>query len=295
MRKKGIDYLSERKIKDNSMKTCKYCGSSLLVKYGTYHGTQLLWCKTCKRKLRECDLPFHSKVSASKISSTLIMYFCDESINAIRAYLRNEYDYYPSKSVIVKWINKYSEIAQKALSHYKPLISDQWIVIESIIKISKLKVRVLDIIDYRTRYLLSSNTILADTEIGIEKLLNQAIDIGGIIPTAITWDIASLKPDSRGTCHLPDYLPESIQFVKSKKLNQNNDESYIPSERNKILAGLRSMESAKQFLGRYNIHYNYFRPNDALGGSTPARAAGIEYPYKTWADIITKISPPKNT
>lgn len=223
------------------------------------------------------------------------MYFCDESIDAIRAYLRNEYDYYPSKSVIVKWINKYTEIAQKALSHCKPHISDQWIVRESIIKIRKLKVSVLDIVDCQTRYLLSSSTILAATEMRIEKLLNQAIDIGGIIPTTITWDLGLLKPDSRGTYHLPDYLLESIQFVKSKKLNQNNDESYIPSERNKILAGLRSMESAEQFLRRYNIHYNYFRPNDALGGSTPARAAGIQYPYKTWADIINKISPQKNT
>jgi hypothetical protein len=209
--------------------------------------------------------------------------------------LRDQYDYYPSKSVIVKWICKYTEIAQKALSQYKPHVSDKWMVTEDIVKLNKKRVHVLDIIDCRTRYILSTDIILETTEASIEKLLNQAIDIGGIKPAVINWNSALLNPDSRRIYHIPDYMLESIQFVNNLRFNRSDYEPYIPIERNKILAGLRSTQSANQFLLRYNIHYNHFRPNDALGGKTPAKAAGIEHPFKTWADIINKISPPKNT
>lgn len=33
-------------------------------------------------------------------------------------------------------------------------------------------------------------------------------------------------------------------------------------------------------------HYNLFRPHEGLGGKTPAEAAGIEAPFKSWKDVV---------
>ena len=36
------------------------------------------------------------------------------------------------------------------------------------------------------------------------------------------------------------------------------------------------------------VHYNFFRPHEALKGRTPAWAAGVRFPYANWADVVRK-------
>lgn len=52
------------------------------------------------------------------------------------------------------------------------------------------------------------------------------------------------------------------------------------------MKGLKTIDSAIQFVAAFLVHYNYFRGNEALGGKTPAEAAGIKFPYKDWAEVI---------
>lgn len=34
------------------------------------------------------------------------------------------------------------------------------------------------------------------------------------------------------------------------------------------------------------MHYNFFRPHEALGDRTPAEKAGIKFLYKNWMDVV---------
>jgi hypothetical protein len=35
----------------------------------------------------------------------------------------------------------------------------------------------------------------------------------------------------------------------------------------------------------YLVYYNYFKPNEALNGKTPAEAAKVDYQIKNWKDL----------
>jgi hypothetical protein len=52
------------------------------------------------------------------------------------------------------------------------------------------------------------------------------------------------------------------------------------------MKGLKTLDTAIQFVDGFLVHYNYFRGNEALDGKTPAEEAGIKFPYKNWAEVI---------
>lgn len=57
-------------------------------------------------------------------------------------------------------------------------------------------------------------------------------------------------------------------------------------DRTKVMRALANRESAKLVMEGWNVHYNFFRPHSGLENKTPAQAAGIDTPYKTWSDIV---------
>ena len=75
---------------------CKYCGSSGVVKFGTYKGVQRYWCKSCQRKFKADDTLFYMQTPANQVSSALNMYYEGMSIKAIRRQLQQEYNNSPS-------------------------------------------------------------------------------------------------------------------------------------------------------------------------------------------------------
>jgi len=63
-------------------------------------------------------------------------------------------------------------------------------------------------------------------------------------------------------------------------------------QRTKVMRGLKNIESAIEFTKGWLVHYNFLRPHEALHDKTPAEVAGVDYPYKNWADI-TRHKPSK--
>jgi transposase-like protein len=115
--------------------TCKNCGSEAVVKFGTYKGTQRYFCKVCKRKFKADADIFHMKVPAEYVSSALSMYYSGMSINDIRNHLKQEHNYYPSKSIIFGWVNKYTDLASKQFKDYHPKVGDVWIADETMLDV----------------------------------------------------------------------------------------------------------------------------------------------------------------
>ncbi len=88
---------------------CKNCGSTAVVKFGNYKAVQRYWCKSCKRKFKGDSSIFHMKVPAEYVNYAVSMYYSGMSFNDIRNALRQEHGYYPSKSVIYGWVEKYAK------------------------------------------------------------------------------------------------------------------------------------------------------------------------------------------
>jgi transposase-like protein len=61
-------------------------------------------------------------------------------------------------------------------------------------------------------------------------------------------------------------------------------------ERVKTMRGLHSDKSAAVFNEGFKVYYNYIRPNQALGGKTPAEAAGVDLKLREnrWLGLVSK-------
>jgi hypothetical protein len=57
-------------------------------------------------------------------------------------------------------------------------------------------------------------------------------------------------------------------------------------DRAKVMRGLKTIESARIISEGFIMHYNFLRPNIKLRGRTPAFVAGLEFPFKTWRELV---------
>ena len=94
--------------------TCKYCGSTNIVKYGHFKNTQQWWCKDCQRKFADNKALPHMKTPIEQIAAALGMYYEGMSLNAVRRQLNQIYGNYPSDSTVYEWITRFTK---KAVSY----------------------------------------------------------------------------------------------------------------------------------------------------------------------------------
>ncbi len=155
--------------------TCKNCGSEAIVKFGSYKGVPRYWCKACKRKFKADEDVFHMKVPAEYVNRAVGEYYAGLSINDIRNLLKQDYGYYPSKSVVWKWIIKYTDLAINQFRGFHPQVGDVWTSDETMVDLDKqLKVWIYNVIDEKTRFLLASRIALSRTTHEAEMVMKEA-------------------------------------------------------------------------------------------------------------------------
>ena len=270
---------------------CKYCGETGVVKFGTYKGVQRYWCKICKRKFKADDTTFHMKLDTNLVSSALNMYYEGMSIKAIRRHLQQEHLIAPSTATIYEWIQKYTQYAVDTQDGCKPEVGSIWVADETVLKLDGENVWFWDIIDRKTRFLLASRLSHSRTTQDAQILMNRAIKTAGKEPKAVITDkLASYLDVSYG---------KGAEHRQGGPFNIENNSNLIErfhgtlKARTKVMRGLKNFESALEFMKGWLVHYNYLRPHESLNNSTPAEVAGIEYPYRNWAEIIRKHKPSK--
>lgn len=272
--------------------TCKYCGSPAVVKYGTYKSVQRYWCKSCKRKFKADDSPFHMQIPASQITSALSMYYEGMSLNAIRRHFQQEYGTMPSSSTVYEWIEKYTPIAIKAFRDYHPEVGNVWIADETVLKIDGQNVWMYDIIDEKTRFLLATRITTSRTIKDAQALMEKAARRAGIKPKMVITDKQNSYLDGIELAYGAD-----TEHVQSSPFAPTDDTQRIErfhgtlKQRTKVMRGLKNIESANEFTDGWLVHYNFFRPHESLKDKTPAEVARIDYPVKNWADVIKQLSP----
>lgn len=269
--------------------TCKNCGPENVIKKGTYKGIQLYYCKDCKRKFQADDSPFHMKVPSGVLSSALAMYYTGSSITDIRNHIRQETGYYPSKSRVFYWIEKYTEQATKYYRQYKPKVGDRWIADETMIDLDKgKKVWFWDLIDADTRFLLASRVSISRTTNDAKRLIQDAVKRAGKAPKVIITDKMKSYPDGifsalgGATEHLQS-SPFNIASESTSKVERFHESL---KERTKVMKAFRDVESLMTFTDGFLVYYNFLKPHEALKGKTPAEKAKVKYFYKTWADVV---------
>jgi putative transposase len=269
---------------------CKNCGSEHVIKFGSYKGVPRYYCKDCKRKFKADDTAFHTKYPLAWESSAVNMYFRGMAISDIRENLKQEHGYSPSKSVIYKWIDKYTELASKQFRNIQPQVGDVWLADETMVDIDRQhKVWFYDIIDRDTRFLLASRVTLSRTTHDAEMLMRDAEKRAGKKPLEVITDQNNSYMD--GIYKAFGSNTEHIQGGPFKHKETNESTSEIErfhgtlKDRTKVFRAFRDVETLIQFTQGWLIYYNYFKTHESLDGKTPAEDAHVDYKVKNWVDL----------
>lgn len=271
---------------------CKLCQSENVIKYGKYKDTQQYYCKDCHSKFNLADTTFHMKTPANQVTSALNMYYEGMSIKAIRRNLHQEYGNMPSTATIYEWIQKYTQYATDSINGYSPKkIGNTWVADETAIEIDGENVWLWDIIDYDSRFLLATRISRSRTTRDAQMLYDRAVKTAGKEPDKVITDKLASYLDVR--------YGKDTEHIQSRPFAVEDNTQIIErfhetlKQRTKVMRGLKNIESAHEFIGGWLVHYNYLRPHHSLNDKTPAEVAGIDFPYKNWADIIRKHKPSK--
>jgi len=270
---------------------CKFCGSGKhIVRYGTYKGIQRYFCRNCERKFSDTDSPEKMRYPSVQISSAITMFYEGMSESMIQRHLQQVYGTKPSTGTIHEWIVKYTKQAINKLDRYVAKTCNTWIADETVLQIGGYNVWFWDIIDDKSRFLLASHISFTRTTKHAETFLLKAFNHADCTPDIIITDKLNVYLQAvsnifgKNTKHLT-----SKGFTVQPNTNMIERFHSTLKFRTKIMRGLKSIETAQLFLDGWLIHYNFFRPHSSLKGRTPAEVARIEFPYKSWSDIVNFI------
>lgn len=266
---------------------CKFCGSKHLMRYGHNKGIQRWLCKDCKRRFVHNNALPGMRTPIVEVAAALTMFYEGTSLNGIRRNLEQIYNDYPSDSTVYGWIVRFTKVATSEVKDYKAKVGDTWIADETVLKIGGENIWFWDCIDDKTRFLLASHMSLSRGTRDARILVERAADRVGKAPKVIITDKLAAYLDGielafgADTKHLP-----------AKKLTTSPGTQLIErfhgtlKSRTKVMRGLKKRETARLIMDGWLIHYNFFRPHEALNGKTPSEKAGIRFPYKNWLDIV---------
>jgi len=212
------------------------------------------------------------------------MFYEGMSIKAIRRNLQQEYGNMPSTATIYEWIMKFTQYATDSIKGYEPKnIGSVWVADETVIEIDGQNVWLWDIIDYKTRYLLATRISRSRTTQDAQILYDRAVKKAGKEPTKVLTDKLASYLDVRygkGTEHI-----QSAPFAVEDDTQLIERFHSTLKQRTKVMRGLKNIDTAVDFIDGWLVHYNYLRPHTTLNDKTPAEVAGVDFPYKNWADI----------
>jgi putative transposase len=265
---------------------CKYCQSEHVIKYGKYKDVQYYYCKGCRHKFAATDTIPKMQYSTSKIADAINMFYEGMSLKEIRRNFIQQYNDYISDTTAFNWIRRFTEVAVIEAAQYKPLVGNVWVAGETVIDIDGEDAWLWDIMDTQTRFLIATHMSFTRTRNDAHILMEKAYLRTGIIPRIIYTNKLKAYLDGieltfgAGTTH-----KQASSFDVENNTNMIRRMQGTIKSRTKVMRGLHTIKSARQYMAGWLMHYNFFRPHMSLKDRTPAQAAGINFPFKNWKDI----------
>lgn len=268
---------------------CPYCNTSIIWKYGrNRQQAQRYYCTRCGKVFLDRDALPRMRVSVRQLGDVIGQYYGGMSLKELRRQFEQQHGGVLSRSSFDRWLSRFSKIAVKKAEEYHPKVGDKWLADECVLKIAGKNVWCWDIICSDTRFLLATHLSLTRTTKDAKTLMGKAAKVAGKAPKVIITD--SLRAYIDGielvfgseTKHI-----QSEPFTEAD-LSTNKIERWHSTlkTRTEIMRGLKSLESAQDFLDAWLVHYNYFRKHESLNDRTPGEVAGVKFPFKDWLDVI---------
>lgn len=270
---------------------CASCGSTHIQKWGWRHRAdgsrvQRFKCISCSHRWEAKTKGFEGmRANPHTITVALDLYFKGVSLRKIVDHLKQFESVNVSHVAVLKWIQKYVALMRNYVDTLRPELSRVFHADETKVNIRGQWVWLWHLMDGDTRFLLANHVSQGRTVTDAKEAFREAKTVGKTEPTVVFTDgLPSYGPATQGV------FPNSIHISNvgiQGRLNNNRMERYHGTfkERNKVMRGLKKTDSS--IIDGQRIYYNHIRPHTALGGKTPAEAAGIKTEGKNkWMTLI---------
>ncbi len=292
LRHKIVTNTDVKEIETESELLCK-CGSMNIIKIGIRHNKsgniQRFKCKECSHKWSD-NLGFaKNRINSKIITVALDLYFKGISLMKVSEHLKLFYGVSVSDVAILKWIRKFGKVVSPFVDSLVPKeMSGVYHIDEMIIHTRKEKM--LEKGHYQWLWNMMDNT----TRFWISSKVSQRREIEDA--REVFQDAKSKTPKPIAIIHdgLPAYneafakeywtmgrnKTRNIRSVSVRHdgLNQKVERlNGIFRDRERVMHGMDSKDSAQKLIDAYRIHYNFIRNHKSIG-KTPAEKAGIKLP-----------------
>jgi putative transposase len=254
---------------------------------------QQLWCKRCKRKSSDNTALPRMRSPRSHQAAVLSMFYSGMSLKDIRTHLAQEYKGDTiSRSTLERWILKFTKIAVDEAAKRAPKVGDVWIADETVLRlggdgVGGRNVWFFDLIDEDTRFLLASRLAFTRTTRAAQMLMQEAYEKANKAPKKVITDgLRAYEDGIELTFGADSKHIKSHPFTEKDSTNMIERFHSTLKTRTDIMRGLKRPEATRELLRGFLVYYNYLRPHDSLDGKTPAEVSGIQYPFKSWSDVV---------
>lgn len=277
---------------------CKYCQSDRVIKYGIDKGTQMYYCRGCRRKYARNDTLPQMHTRTADLAEALNLYYSGMSLNDIRRNFIDQDNNYFSKATINNWITRFTAAAIKETNSIKPDVSHCWLIKEIAIGFDPEKVIMGQIylksrsvrkaglrliLDTHSRFLISLHWDSEDDFTDVRGLMAAAEQKAGKAPDVVVTDQTGVTFTNTG-CAYNEKSAGQMCFKNDPQLISSFDD--ILDQRTRFVCALKNQSTQVKFLQGWQVHYNFFKTQDRLGGKTPAQLAAIDFPYRDWKSLI---------
>ncbi len=269
---------------------CKFCGSLHVTKYGKKNGKQNYMCKSCGRKF-VLNKGFEGMHFDPRIvATTLDLYFKGISLRKISDHLKQFYALEVNHSTVFRWVVKYVDVIEAYVETLEPEVGNIWHGDEMKVRVKGQWKWLWNMMDEKTRFQLVS--MIAETREAqdAKRTFRKSKEVTGKKPRLVVTD-GLQGYHSAFNSEFYDHR-QSVKHIANVALQSglnNSIERMHGSirEREKVMRGIKSMETP--FIKGNRIYLNFVRPHQALGGRTPAEAAGIGVEGKNkWMGLLEK-------
>ena len=268
---------------------CPDCASGDVVKNGQRNGYQRYLCRDCEKNFRTTGEAHGRQYPAEVIGAAIDMYYSGMSYKQIAEHIETAHNLpEPSKATVFHWVHDYTQEASDTLAEpaHTPAVGDHWVADEMQLKVGGERYWNWNVMDRDTRYLLASHLSKGRGLSDAIKVMEQAVErAGGKLPKTVTTDglgsyIQAIGIVMPGTQHI---VAQGIYEEVNNNLSERMQGTF--RDRTKTMRGLQGRASGQRYLDGFVLDYNHFRKHEALGGRKPGEVAGIQPPYREWADV----------
>lgn len=266
---------------------CPYCGHSKIVKNGRQAGKQRYRCKDCGRQFNDTGAVGGHRVPAEQVGAAIRMYYGGTSYKQTAETLDDAYDMpEPSKFALYEWVTEYTAVAKDILDGFPAHTSGKWVADEIQVRVGGEKFWLWNIMDAGTRYALAVHLSPNRDQRAAVAVMRKAMAAADAPPKSITTDkLGSYVPAIKEVFPDADHIQsEGLRARVNNNLSERLQGTI--RDREKTLRGLEGLESGQRYFDGWTINYNVFREHEGIKFQTPAEMAGVNPPFKEWADVV---------